>query len=139
MADTWLAQMHPYEESRDCRASWCLSVGEREFSLYLLDGRTVCFVDTAAYRALRPKERFTPELRAFVGDAKAAQQIWRERQEFSLSFEVDDVLVQKWLAADAMIEKEGDITGEMEAEIDALLMPYFWSEVNPHLTEPVKK
>src|SRR3954464_9371445 len=110
--------MHPYEESNDSQASWCLAVGGREFSLYLMDGTNVRLVDENAYRATRPKEEFTPELRAFVGDPSAAQQIWRERQEFSLSFEIDDLLVEKWLAANAFLEERGDITPAMEAEID---------------------
>lgn len=130
--------MHPYEESCDSRASWCLAVGGREFSLYLTDGTNVRLVDERAYRATRPKEEFTPELRAFVGDPAAAQQIWRERQEFSVSFEIDELLVEKWLAANAILEEHDDITPAMEAEIDAMFMAYFWREVNPHLTHPVQ-
>ena len=129
--------MHPYEESQDSRATWCLAVGGREFSLYLMDGANVRLVDERAYRATRPKEEFTPELRAFVGDPNAARQIWRERQEFSVSFAIDEHLVEKWLAADAVLDARDDFTAAVEAEIDALLMPYFWRDVNPHLTDPV--
>ena len=129
--------MHPYEESRDSRATWCLAVGGREFSLYLMGGTEVRLVDERAYRATRPQEKFSPELRAFVGDPNAARQIWGERQEFSVTFAVDEHLVEKWLAADAILEGHDDITPAMEAEIDALFMSYFWRDVNPHLTDPV--
>lgn len=131
--------MHPYEESRESRATWCLAVGGREFSLYLMDGTNVRLVDEKAYRATRPKAEFTSELRAFVGNPEAARQIWGERQEFSVSFAIDEHLVKKWLAAGAILVAGNDITPAMEAEIDALFMPYFWRDVNPHLTDPVPR
>jgi hypothetical protein len=95
----------------------------------------VRLVAERAYRATRPKPEFTPELRTFVGDPDAARQIWGERQEFSVSFAIDEHLVEKWLAAGALLVAGNDITPAMEAEIDVLFMPYFRRDVNSHLTE----
>ncbi len=131
--------MGPYEESNNSRATWCLGVNDREFMLYLMEGDTVILVDEAAYRGSRPPEKHSPELRAILGDAKAAKQIWRERQEFSVTFQIDSKLTKRWLKANKTIETEGDITKKCEAEIDALLLPYFWREVNHLLSNPIPK
>lgn len=124
---------HPYGQCRDYLASWCLNLRYREYSFFLFPGGTVRLLDEEGYLSTLPKEALRTELRGFVGDEAAARQSWIRRQDFIISFVVDESFAAEWLQAQLLLEEGASIPPDDKDEIDARMMFYFWRHVNPFL------
>jgi hypothetical protein len=115
----------------------------REFLLVILSDGTSQWDDHTGRRTLRhPRDQYL-ELWAFAGDAQAFRRLQNECLEFTISAPVPDQIVAK---AVEMARQDSECHPSREglhaihkcvAQMDSLLIDYFWREINPLLSQPI--
>ena len=92
--------------------------------------------DYQTRRSLRGVEDRYLEIKSVIGDARARRRLTAEIDEFTVSFALGpDVLTRVREAARLLAEDRWTVADE--EQLDTLLLPLFWSEVNPHLPHPM--
>jgi hypothetical protein len=127
---------------------YVIAVRGKEFPLVIMaDGISHWDDHTERLQLRSPQNRYL-EIQAFAGDREALRQLGNELLEFTITVRVPEDIVAK---AREMARKErraGQATGELGAisaetmrdgaEMDRLLLDFFWKEINPLLNQPVE-
>lgn len=122
----------------DTLFSYCLTVVDREFLIEVSEDGIIYWDDYQERRRLRvPEERYL-EIEALVGSSNARKRLRAEIGEFTVAIELRPELLARFREA-ARLFAEDMWTAEHEHELDQNLMPLFWSEVNPHLHDPLEQ
>ena len=115
---------------------YCLQIADREFLIEVAQDGIIYWDDYQTRRRLRGAEDRYLEMKTMLGDARARKRLTAEIDEFTVSFALSpDVLARVRQAA--LLLAEDRWTVAHEEQLDALLLPLFWSEVNPHLPHPL--
>ena len=115
---------------------YCLKIADREFLLEVTHDGIIYWDDYQTRRSLRGEEDRYLEIKSVVGDARARKRLNAEIDEFTVSFPLDsDVLARVREAARLLAEDRWTVAHE--EPLDTLLLPLFWSEVNPYLPNPM--
>lgn len=115
---------------------YCLQIADREFLIEVGHDGISYWDDYQTRRSLRGEQDRDLEIKSVVGDARARRRLHAEIDEFTVSFPLDpDVLARVREAARLLAEDRWTVTDE--EQLDTLLLPLFWSEVNPHLPHPM--
>jgi len=105
---------------------YCLQVGGREFAIRVDHGGNMTWDDYPSRRAAQTAD----------GDGLAAPLFAVEADDFTFAVLADPMLLAEiWLAAARVTS--GEWSAEDEARLDDLLLPLFWTQVNPRLRHPV--
>jgi hypothetical protein len=111
----------------DLLLCYCLQVGGREFAIRVDHGGNMIWDDYPSRRAAQ----------AVDGDGLAAPLFAAEPDAFTVEVQArGDLLGQIRVAADRVATDEW--SAEDEARLDDLLLPQFWTQVNPRLRHPVE-
>ena len=116
--------------------SYCLAIGSREFLIEVTRDGFIHWDDYQQRRRLRNPDERHLELDAFLGSARARKRLSAEIDEFTVSFQLSPELFARFSEAARLLADER-WTAEHEQELDQFLIPLFWSEVNPHLNDPL--
>ena len=117
---------------------YCLKIADREFLIEVTHDGFIHWDDYQERRRARGPAEQHLELKAFVGDSHARKRLNAEIDEFTVSFPLDsDVLARVREAARLLAEDRWTVTDE--EQLDTLLFPLFWSDVNPHLHDPLAR
>ena len=119
--------------------SWFLEIQGREFWIEVYEDGVTYWDDHMKRRTGRHPQDEDLELRAFIGDARARKRLRAEATEHTISFSLPKGVMEKIKQAAALSKDESRWTARHEQELDALLEPFFWSEVNPYINDPLKK
>ena len=111
----------------DLLLCYCLQVGGREFAIRVDHGGNMIWDDYPSRRAAQ----------AVDDDALAALLFAAEPDAFTVEVQaLGDLLGQIRVAADRVATDEW--AAEDEARLDDLLLPLFWTQVNPRLRQPIE-
>lgn len=106
---------------------YCLQVGGREFAIRVDHGGSMIWDDYPSRRAGQ----------AVHGDGLAAPLFAAEPDTFTVEVQArGHLLGQIRVAADRVATDEW--AAEDEARLDDLLLPLFWTQVNPRLRQPIE-
>jgi hypothetical protein len=115
---------------------YCLQIADREFLIEVAHDGIIYWDDYQTRRRLRGAEDRYLEMKTLLGDDRARRRLNAEIDEFTVSFPLGpDVLERVREAARLLAEDRWTVTDE--EQLDTLLLPLFWSEVNPHLPLPL--
>ncbi len=115
---------------------YCLQIADREFLIEVGHDGIIYWDDYQTRRRLRGAEDRYLEINTVLGDARARKRLTAEIDEFTVFFSLEpDVLTRIREAARLLDEDRWTVADE--DQIDTLLLPLFWSEVNPHLPHPM--
>lgn len=115
---------------------YCLQIADREFLIEVAQDGIIHWDDYQTRRRLRGAEDRYLEMKTMLGDARAQRRLNAEIDEFTVSFALSpDVLARVREAARLLAEDRWTVA--QEEQLDTLLLPLFWSEVNPHLPQPL--
>lgn len=111
----------------DLLLCYCLQVGGREFAIRVDHGGNMIWDDYPSRRAAQ----------AVDGDGLAAPLFAAELDAFTVLVQArGNLLAQIREAADRVATDEW--SAEDEARLDDLLLPQFWTQVNPRLRQPIE-
>ncbi len=115
---------------------YCLQIADREFLIEVAQDGIIHWDDYQTRRRLRGAGDRYLEMKTMLGDARARKRLTAEIDEFTVSFTLrPDVLARVREAARLLAEDRWTVVDE--EQLDTLLLPLFWSEVNPHLPHPL--
>ncbi len=116
---------------------YCLKIAGREFLIEITRDGAIHWDDYQERRRVRsPAERHL-EIKVLVDDSHARKRLNAEIDEFTVSCRLAPELFARFSeAARLLADDEWSVADE--AELDQLLIPLFWSEVNPHLHAPLE-
>lgn len=110
--------------------------GGREFLIEVDHDGTIHWDDYRERRRLRHPSDENLEIGAMLGSQRARLRLASESAEFAVSFALPpDVLARIREAVE--MEENGQWTAAHETELDKILLPLFWSDVNPYITSPI--
>jgi len=115
---------------------YCLQIANREFLIEVAHDGVIYWDDYQTRRRLRnPGDRHL-EIGALLGDPRARKRLRAEIDEFTVSVELSSELFARFREA-ARLLADDRWTAQDEQELDEFLIPLFWSDVNPHLHDPL--
>lgn len=115
---------------------YCLQIVDREFLIEVAQDGIIYWDDYQTRRRLRGAGDRYLEIKTMLGDSRARKRLNAEIDEFTISFSLGpDVLARVREAARLLAEDRW--TTDDETQLDTLLLPLFWLEVNPHLPHPL--
>lgn len=120
----------------DTLFSYCLAIGSREFLIEVTSDGLIHWDDYQQRRRMRNPDERHLELEAFIGSSKARKRLSAELDEFTVSFQLSPELFARFSEAARLLANDR-WTDADEDELDQFLIPLFWSEVNPHLHDPL--
>lgn len=115
---------------------YCLQIADREFLIEVAQDGIIHWDDYQTRRRLRGVEDRYLEMKTMLGDASARRRLNAEIDEFTVSFSLRSQVLDRVHEA-ARLLAEDRWTVAHEEQLDTLLLPLFWSEVNPHLPQPL--
>lgn len=115
---------------------YCLQIADREFLIEVAHDGIIYWDDYQTRRRLRGAADRYLEIKTILGDARARKRLTAEIDEFTVSFPLGPELLARIRNA-ARLLAEDRWTTDDETQLDTLLLPLFWSEVNPHLPQPI--
>lgn len=117
---------------------YCLQIADREFLIEVAEDGTIYWDDYQTRRRLRGAEDRYFEIQTILGDARARKRLTREIDQFTVSFSLGpNVLARIREAAHLLAEDRWTVADE--ERFDTLLLPLFWSEVNPRIHDPLAR
>jgi hypothetical protein len=117
---------------------YCMDFGRREFSIYVDHEGKIYWDDVTQRRSQRSDGSRCLELRALVGDVNAKKRLESEVENYTIHFDLPEDVLSKIEVAAEMLEA-GTWTTKHEEELDAVLEPLFWENVNPYLEPPLER
>lgn len=115
---------------------YCLQIADREFLIEVTRNGLIHWDDYQARRRTRSPAEQHLEIKAFVGDSRARERLNAEIDEFTVSCRLAPELFARFSeAARLLADDRWGVTDE--EKLDQFLIPLFWSEVNPHLINPL--
>lgn len=117
---------------------YCLKIADREFLLEVTHDGSIHWDDYQARRRARSPAEQHLEIKVFVGDTRARERLNAEIDEFTVSCRLAPELFARFCDA-ARLLADDRWTDEHELELDRWLVPLFWSDVNPHLINPLSE
>ncbi len=115
---------------------YCLQIADREFLIEVAEDGTIYWDDYQTRRRLRGAEDRYLEIGTILGDDRARKRLTAEIDEFTVSFPLGpNVLARVREAAHLLADDQWTVTDEKQ--LDTVLLPLFWAEVNPHLPHPI--
>jgi hypothetical protein len=85
---------------------------------------------------LRPADDRYLEIKTLLGDTRARKRLTAEIDEFTVSFLLDSEMMSRIHEAARLFAADRWTTQD-EDQLDKFLLPLFWSDVNPHLPQPI--
>ena len=116
---------------------YCLEIADREFLIAVDHNGVIRWDDYQTRRRERsPSNRYL-EIETALGDADARNKLSAEISDFAVSFPLSPELLDRIREAARLLADE-KWTASNEEQLDKLLIPLFWSEVNPRLNNPIQ-
>lgn len=115
---------------------YCLQIADREFLIEVAHDGIIYWDDYQMRRRLRGADDRYLEIKTMLGDARARKRLTAEIDEFTVSFPLGPEVLARIRDA-ARLLAEDRWTTDDETQLDTFLLPLFWSEVNPHLPQPI--
>jgi len=117
---------------------YCLQIANREFLIEVTHDGSIYWDDYQARRRARGPTEHHLEIEAFIGDSHARKRLNAEIDEFTVSCRLAPELFARFSeAARLLADDRWSVTDE--EKLDQFLIPLFWSEVNPHLINPLSQ
>jgi hypothetical protein len=117
---------------------YCLEIAGREFLIEVSHEGVTYWDDYQMRRRLRnPAERHL-EIGAFIGDARARRRLAAEIDEFTVAVKLSPALFARFREA-ARLLADGRWSADHEQDLDQFLIPMFWSDIDPHLINPLSE
>jgi len=127
---------------------YLIQIGDREFPLVIMRDGTSQWDDHTGRRRLRHSGDQYLELAAFAGDSQAFQQLSNECLEFTISVPVPEMIFAKAAQMSQIYQNKAFADEDLLAmsaeeakdvdEMERLLTDFFWKEINPLLSQPIK-
>jgi hypothetical protein len=117
---------------------YCLTVQDREFLIEVAHDGTIYWDDYQMRRRVRAPDDRCLEIKTLLGDTRARKRLNAEIDEFMVSFRLNPELFARFTEAASLFDA-GQWTVAHEEELDQCLVPLFWSDVNPHINDPMER
>ncbi|MDF1754735.1 MAG: hypothetical protein P1U89_18260 [Verrucomicrobiales bacterium] len=122
--------------SRDYLFAFSIVVRDREFPITFYPDGSSEWQDFTFQKRLTSEADTRDFVGALFGDAKSAQRHSDREHEFTVDAQLPEPLLQKIREAAAKFGADL-LTIADEQELDSHLLPFFWSDVNHQLSEPL--
>lgn len=114
---------------------YCLQIEDREFLIQVAHDGIIYWDDhKMRHRVRGPADQYL-EIRVAVGDDRAREQLIAEMDEFTVAIPLPPELLARFREAAARLDEDRWTTAD-EEELDLVVVPFFWAEVNPRLKHP---
>ena len=114
---------------------YCLQIADREFLIQVAHDGIIYWDDyKMRHRVRGPADQYL-EIQVAVGDDRARERLVSEMDEFTVAVPLSPELLAHFRNAATRLDEDRWTTAD-EAELDTVLIPFFWAEVNPRLKHP---
>lgn len=114
---------------------YCLQIVDREFLIQVAHDGIIYWDDYKMRHRLRGPSDQHLEIHTALGDDGARERLITEMDEFTVAVPLSPELLARFREAATMLAEDRWTTAHEEG-LDTVLIPFFWSEVNPRLKHP---
>ena len=114
---------------------YCLQIADREFLVQVAHDGIIYWDDYKMRHRLRGTSDQHLEIQVALGDDRARERLITEMDEFTVAVPLPHELLARFREAATMLAEDRWTTAD-EEELDTVVIPFFWSEVNPRLKHP---
>lgn len=118
--------------------SYSFEIAGREFLIAVNSDGIIHWDDYQTRRRVRSQADRNLEVKAMFGDARARHRLAAEIDEFTVSIRLTPEMLARFREAARLLADDRWAPAD-EEELDRFLIPLFWSDVNPHLHDPLER